>query len=290
MPAQVAEPEIILLAAGTPEARAFLQRELESSGVRVTIADSADAARDAAASVRRLADARDDLAHMVMHNLKTPLTTLMATFELMADGDFGDVAPRQRTALNDMREKSGEMLALIESLLEIWRLESPVLPLSVSTIDPADLARELAHEWAFRLQHAGARLTIDAADGLPSVHGDSAVLLRVFGNLLQNALVHGARPVELRLLVRADQSYVVFSVVDNGPGIPVEYRELIFERFGRVPGAKASGARGSGLGLAFCRLAVRAHAGEIWVESDGERGSAFHVRLPREGSAAERAP
>jgi signal transduction histidine kinase len=111
----------------------------------------------------------------------------------------------------------------------------------------------------------------------------------VFGNLLQNALVHATGPVEVQLRARADAGHVLFSVIDNGPGIREEFHDLIFRKFARVP--QSGAGRGTGLGLAFCRLAVRAHGGRVWVESDGSRGSAFHVRLPGQsrdasGSAA----
>jgi signal transduction histidine kinase len=86
--------------------------------------------------------------------------------------------------------------------------------------------------------------------------------------------------VELHLSARLDGDGVLFTVADNGPGIPKEYQELIFRKFEQVKTPNAPRVRSSGLGLAFCKLAVEAHGGRIWVQSEEGRGSAFHFRLP----------
>jgi len=93
-------------------------------------------------------------------------------------------------------------------------------------------------------------------------------------------VTHTARAVELQLLARADSNGVLFTVADNGPGIPKEYQELIFRKFEQVRTPNAPRVRSSGLGLAFCKLAVEAHGGRIWVQSEEGRGSAFHFWLP----------
>jgi signal transduction histidine kinase len=140
----------------------------------------------------------------------------------------------------------------------------------------------------FTAAHAIAR--VDAAVDAPAFLGDRALLRRVLNNLLENALTHAtASPVgrggrlEVRVTVRAaDGDGVLFTVADNGPGVAAEYRELIFRKFESVKLPGASRARGSGLGLAFCKLVVEAHGGHVWVQSaaaDGT-GAAFHVQLP----------
>jgi signal transduction histidine kinase len=103
---------------------------------------------------------------------------------------------------------------------------------------------------------------------------------RVFGNLMQNALIHSPHPVRLELRARAEGDGILFSVSDNGPGIPEEYHEVIFHKFRQVKSVHLPRTRSSGLGLAFCKLAVEAHGGRIWVRSRPGEGSVFFVSLP----------
>ena len=108
-----------------------------------------------------------------------------------------------------------------------------------------------------------------------------SLIKRVLGNLIQNALTHSAHAIKLHLSVRRDGEGLLFTVSDNGPGIPAEYHEIIFRKFEQVKTPNVPRVRSSGLGLAFCKLVVESHGGRIWVQSEGEgRGSAFHFALP----------
>jgi signal transduction histidine kinase len=135
-------------------------------------------------------------------------------------------------------------------------------------------------DWQARLQQEGATATIEVADEAPVFHADKAVMKRVFANLLQNALTHSPIGVQVRLRARKDGDGILFTIADNGPGIPKEYHELIFRKFEQVRSANVPKTRSSGLGLAFCRLAVEGHDGRIWVQSEEGRGTHFHIRLP----------
>jgi signal transduction histidine kinase len=137
----------------------------------------------------------------------------------------------------------------------------------------------VAHDWEFRFQQAGAHHSVDVAPDAPTVLADRPLLKRVFGNLLQNAITHSGTAVTVRLSARRDPDGVLFTVSDDGPGIPREYHELIFRKFetGRSRGPRV---RSSGLGLAFCKLAIDAHGGRIWVQSEEGKGSHFHIVLP----------
>ncbi|NBS60147.1 MAG: ATP-binding protein [Betaproteobacteria bacterium] len=108
------------------------------------------------------------------------------------------------------------------------------------------------------------------------------LIKRVFSNLVQNAITHSAGPVAIALKARPDTNGILITVTDNGPGIPDEYQDLIFRKFERVRSPNAPRVRSSGLGLTFCRLAVEAHGGRIWVKSTEGEGSTFFVQLPLE--------
>jgi two-component system sensor histidine kinase/response regulator len=184
-----------------------------------------DALEESARKMKELEKLRDDLMKMIVHDLKSPLTSVLATMEMLMDGDFGSLTPEQRSALGDSEGKAEDLLALIEDLLEVRRIEETALTLNLDALAPGALLTEIVHEWQHRFQQ------------------DKAT--------------------------------------DNGPGIPVEYHEIIFRKFEQVRTPHMPRVRSSGLGLAFCKLVVESHGGRIWVQSAGEgQGSAFHFSLP----------
>lgn len=280
MTARATESPVVLVFAEHAKEREQILRELEAAGVPAVIATTATEAR-AAAGLRN-DGAPPELAQMAVHNLKTPLTSMLAALEMLADGDLGPVNERQGMVLRDTHTRGLELLALIENLLELWTLESSPLALSVELIDPVELLADVRRDWVVAFERAGARLHLEEVVA-PSFPGDRAVLRRVLGNLTHNALVHAGDGITVRLGARADADEVRFTVTDDGRGIPREYHDAIFARFARIPRSVAR-TRGTGLGLAFCRLAVSMHGGRIWVESGEGQGSAFCIGLPSRGS------
>ena len=233
------------------------------------------------------ADVRGDVEQMLVHNLKTPLTGILATLEMLDDGDFGELAERQRAAVAGMQTQGEELLGLIDDLLEIWRAESPSPVLSLTPIEPAAFLQQLAAEWHPRFSRSGGGVSVVVAAGTPPFSGDAAVLSRVFGNLLMNGLVHAGDGATVRLTAEAGGAHeVVFGVADNGPGIPAQHAESVFGKFVRLESSMPpAGRRSSGLGLAFCRAAVTSHGGRIWVEPSEGHGATLRVTLPAHGVA-----
>jgi len=238
-----------------------------------------DALEQSFRKLRELEKIRDDLMKMIVHDLKTPLTAVLATLEMVLDGDFGLVTEEQRRVLGDAEGKAEDLLALIEDLLEIARIEEGMIVLQPTPIAPAAFLTEIVHEWTLRFQQEGAMATVEVTDDAPVFEADKALLKRVLSNLVQNALTHTAHAVTLSLHARKEGDGVLFTVADDGPGIPSEYHEVIFRKFEQVK-ATVPRVRSSGLGLAFCKLVTDAHGGRIWVQSTEGRGSAFHLALP----------
>jgi signal transduction histidine kinase len=209
---------------------------------------------------------------------------------MMRDGDFGALSDPQGRAVSDAEGKAEDLLALIEDLLEVARIEEQSITLSPEPIAPAALLAEILFDWQLRFQQEGATATAEAADDAPVFQADKVLLKRVLSNLVQNAVTHSAGPVTLALTARADADGILLTVSDDGPGIPPEYQDIIFRKFERVRSPNAPRVRSSGLGLTFCRLAVEAHGGRIWVKSADGEGSTFFVQLPLEPRPPERVP
>ena len=239
-----------------------------------------DALENSYRKLRELEKVRDDLMKMIVHDLKTPLTSVLATLEMLGDGDFGKLNDTQKEAISDTEGKAEDLLALIEDILEVARIEEAAISLSYEPIAPAALLSEMMHEWSHRFQQEGTKAAVHVDDDTPVFEADKALLKRVFSNLIQNAVTHSASSIDLSLSARKIPDAILFTVSDNGPGIPPEYHEVIFRKFGQVAGPNAPRVRSSGLGLTFCKLVVDLHGGMIWVNSKEGEGSSFFVQLP----------
>jgi two-component system, sensor histidine kinase and response regulator len=254
-------------------------------GARVRSLLKLKAATDALESsyrkLRELEKVRDDLMKMIVHDLKTPLTSVLATLELLSDGDFGSLTETQKRAVGEAEGKAEDLLALIEDILEVARIEEAAVTLTRAPIAPAALLSELHHEWQHRFQQEHTSASLKVEDDTPVFYADKPLLKRVFSNLIQNAVSHSSKPIALVMSARRSGDAILFTVADNGPGIPPEYHEIIFRKFGQVAGGITTPrVRSSGLGLTFCKLVVDLHGGRIWVNSREGEGSAFHVELP----------
>ena len=239
-----------------------------------------DALEESLRKQRELQKMRDDLMKMIVHDLKTPLTSVLATMEMLLDGDFGAIVEEQRKAIGDAESKAEDLLALINDVLEVSRIEEAELTLDLQPIAPAALLTEIEHEWAVRFQQEGVHASVEVTDDAPVFEADKELLKRVINNLVQNAVTHSAQAVTIEFKARKDGDGVMFTIADNGPGIPPQYHEVIFRKFERVRTQGVPRTRSSGLGLAFCKMVVDAHGGRIWVQSAEGQGSAFHFTLP----------
>jgi len=246
-----------------------------------------DALEESLRKQKELEKVRDDLMKMIVHDLKSPLTSVIGAMEMLIDGDFGPLTEYQRKALGDTEARAQDLLGLIEDLLEVARLEESRLALNLAPLAPTTLLGEVAREWEIRVQQERARLVLEVTNDARPVDADQALIKRVFSNLIQNALTHSARAVTVTLGARTDSGGTLFTVADDGVGIPPEYHDIIFRKFEQVKTPHIPRVRSSGLGLAFCKLVVEAHGGRIWVKSGPERqGSAFHFWLPQHPPAA----
>lgn len=221
---------------------------------------------------------RESLVRSIVHDLRSPLAGVMVGLELAqlrtsaSDATLGTVLG---TALQSTRR----MADMVSDMLDLSRLEENMLPLAPERIDLNEVIATAA-----RLVPNGEERVVHDGRAAALAYGDRKLVLRVITNLLDNAVKF--TPDDGRVIVTAtsDARGARVSVSDTGPGIPPDARSVIFEKFGQVRGVRQA-RRSSGLGLAFCKLAVQAHGGEIGVESDGMTGSEFWFSLPGEGPA-----
>ncbi|MBC7227351.1 MAG: GAF domain-containing protein [Thermoflexales bacterium] len=227
----------------------------------------------------RLEQVREDLTHMIVHDLRNPLSSIMSSLELIRARLRDPTIDIPLDQLFAVAQRSGDRLfGLIDSILDVARLESGKAELIYQTIDVRDMVVEAVEQLRPVAVGREIRLSSHVPPGLPLIEGDRNLLLRTLTNLLDNALKFTPSEGEVRVTVdRPSADVLQFAVSDTGPGIPPGYQERIFDRFARLPNEKT---RGTGIGLAFCKLAVEAHGGRIWVESRPGEGATFKFTIP----------
>ncbi len=230
--------------------------------------------------VLRLEKLRDELTHMIVHDLRTPLTSIIGGLDLILSSEYDPAILQEFVPL--AHGSAAMLLEMVNTLLDINKMESGQMELQVAPVD----LRELADTAVDRVRGLAAErrhsLTTETCEGCTVVDADGEKLSRVLINLLGNAIKFTQDGGTIVLRVACDEDGVTLSVADNGPGIPEEYRERIFEKFGQVDTAGARRRHSTGLGLTFCKMVAEAHGGRVWVDSEVGKGSTFSVFIPYE--------
>jgi signal transduction histidine kinase len=236
----------------------------------------------------QVAQARELITETLVHDLRSPVSAVLSAVDILdnclTDEQHTDELVEQ--AVRVARNSATRVLGLIESLLDIARLKAGRMDLALLPVELSSLVNTVLQDFTTQANDIGVILRHEIPAGLPPALGDPGKLSRVLTNLVDNALKF--TPAGGQVVITAEVSLkdtLLVRVSDTGPGVPDEYREKIFDRFTQIPGQKGR-RRGSGLGLTFCRLAVEAHGGRIWVEPRMGGGGVFCITLP----AAERMP
>ncbi len=221
---------------------------------------------------------RDDLTHMIVHDLRTPLTSLLSGLQTVPlVGDLNEI----QTEMLEIAVDGGQiLLGMINDLLDVEKMEQESVPLERTPLTAAGLIERATVQVAMLAQADGLTLAQQAALDLPPFSGDEDKLRRTLVNLLGNAIKFTPAGGTVTASAEIGEGIVLFSVRDTGEGIPPEAFDRIFEKFGQVESRKAGRKMSTGLGLTFCKLAVEAHGGRIWVESRPGQGSAFFFTIP----------
>jgi signal transduction histidine kinase len=232
---------------------------------------------------------QENLIHFVVHDLRAPLAIILTGLQIVEELD--DETPlRDEKAIIARSISAGKrMLTLVDSLLDLSRLESGQMPVQMRPVGTGELVETSLAEiraWAARKQVEPAAQVDTGAEW---VQADSDLTVRILVNLLSNAVKYS--PPESSVLVRvaADgPGMTVFSVTDGGPGIPEEWRGRIFDKFVSVEGSSKGVTAGTGLGLYFCQQAVKAQGGQIWLDEGQGAGTSIHFTLPTAGTRIDR--
>jgi CheY-like chemotaxis protein/two-component sensor histidine kinase len=224
---------------------------------------------------------RDSLSAMLVHDLRTPLTTIIGPLEMLQGQHFGPLNDTQQEVLAMSTRSAYRLLNLVNELLDVSKLESGQMTLQKKSVDFHRLVDEAIEQVAMSHTDDAERIEREYSNDAPLVAADDELMRRVLVNLLGNALKFAPLESKVTIGTRMAEEGVLFWVRDEGDGIHPEDQQRIFEKFGQAASRNAGRKLSTGLGLTFCKLAVEAHGGRIWLESTPGQGSTFFVAVPQ---------
>ena len=230
-----------------------------------------------------------DFVTMVAHELRSPLGAIAQYLDVILTGVTADQPEKERRILSRCRERTGALSQLVRDLLDLSRMQH--LGKVERTMAPLVLGEVIEEAVAFASQSAAARkveLTVELPAELPAVEADRDEMVRLFGNLVDNAVKYNREGGDVRVGGRTTDGYVAIEVSDTGVGIPQGAVKRLGEAFYRVKTAATVQITGTGLGLSICKQILEAHNGHLEIESEEGEGSTFRVLLPRSGGASGR--
>lgn len=254
-----------------PEAVPILDDERSTTGVILVLKD--------VTQLQQQDEIKRSVIRTVSHQLNTPLTSMRMAIHLLLEERIGSLSEKQAELLLTAREDSDRLHAILNSLLDISRLEAGQARMEFRAVAPQTIAAEAVDPFCRAAKDQGVDLDLDIGADLPDVWADTTRIGHVFSNLISNALKHTPPGGRITLTAEPGDVWVRFRLSDTGIGIPASFLSRIFEPFYRVPGRKDE--TGAGLGLAIVKEIIEAHGGTIDVESQEGEGSSFSFTLRR---------
>ncbi|TSC97288.1 MAG: PAS/PAC sensor signal transduction histidine kinase [Parcubacteria group bacterium Greene0714_21] len=224
---------------------------------------------------------KNEFVSLAAHQLRTPLSAIKWALEALLDGDAGPLTRAQRELLLQNKHSNERMIALINNLLDVTRIEEGRYLYRPVFSQLEELVQGVVLSYGIEARRRSITLVFDPRkEKFPRVLVDKEKILLVIQNLVDNSLRYTPPGGRVEVALSHDKKDVVFSIRDSGIGIPEEQKERIFEKFFRASNAKQVDTEGTGLGLYFSKNIIEAHEGKIWAEPKTGEGSTFFFSLP----------
>lgn len=231
-------------------------------------------------ALRAAQDKQEELIHFIVHDLRSPLSNMLMGLQALELPEIGTLNPCQREFLSRALSSGNWMTALINSILDLSRMEHDGLKLELGEVAIQDLLRESIEQLSMLAEQQDVELAMVNGADRETMIVDRALTVRVLVNLLSNAIKFTPRGKRVTLEAAPAAGGVRFSIRDQGPGVPQEFLARVFDKYEQMEARKAGAMVGSGLGLTFCRMSVQAQGGRIWMESQSHEGTTVRFILP----------
>lgn len=223
---------------------------------------------------------KTEFISLVSHELRTPLTSIQGYIRLLLAGRTGELSEIQKEFLGTASRNTDRLVALVDDLLDISRIESGRLELVLEPLNPAEIINSEVESMRRQADDRQISIVADIAPALPRVKADTHRLGQIVSNLLSNAVKYSPEKTTVKVTAQQVGKNVLVKVIDSGIGIAPEDRHRLFERFFRGDSDTVRATWGTGLGLAITHHLVEMHGGKIWVESEKGHGSTFSFSIP----------
>ena len=220
---------------------------------------------------------RDDFIATLTHDLRTPLLAAIQTLTFFLDGALGELDEKQKLLLSTMQKSNEDLLGLVNALLEVYKYDADKLELTKTNFNIYNLVEQVYNELQPLAQSKEIEFKIECANKDLTVNADRSEIRRVICNLCGNAINYTQNGGRVVITLKNEGNDLIFSVADNGSGIPQEDIPNMFQRFSQGTSKKRS--TGTGLGLYLSRQIIESHGGKIWLESTLNKGSEFSFLL-----------
>lgn len=261
----------------------FLTKPIDAEEIRLRVKNAVlakqlyDKVQDTLVKLREVELLRDNLTHMIVHDMRSPLMVVSGSFEIIAS-EQDSLSPTQKQFATLGQNACRELIEMATSLLDVGRMEAGKMPLTRVSCDIREMAQTAVDSVAVLVRRK--KLTLRVTGDSAIADADRDITHRILVNLLGNAIKFSPEGGAICIGASSTGHAVRVTVTDEGPGIPPEHQQRIFDKFGQVGAREENRRHSTGLGLAFCKLAVEAHGGQIGVESEVGEGSTFWFSVP----------
>lgn len=230
--------------------------------------------------INEVARIKSEFVSVVSHELRTPLSSIYAALKLLNDGVISKLPENIQTLIGIALRNASRLRTLVNSILDLEKLQSGKMIFHFERLDLAAVCKDAIEQNRPFIDESGLRVTATTPEGGPAVRGDEQRLNQVIVNILSNAVKFAPRGSEIGISVSVRDGCGRIEIADEGPGIPDDFRDRIFDRFSQVDASSTRAAGGSGLGLNICKSIVEAHGGTIDYTSTVGRGTTFFFEIP----------
>ncbi len=232
--------------------------------------------------IKEMERIKDELISAVSHEMRTPLTAMLGFTEFLLENEVE--ADKRQEIIETIHKETERLNELIGNFLDMQRLKDESVSITESVLSVEDILNQSAKLFTFNKEMQ--RIKVECQPGLPRIIGDREKLHQVMLNLLSNACKYSPPGTIITIDAKAGEGEIIFSVQDEGIGIPVDMREKVFEKFYRIDNSDRRMAGGTGLGLALVKDIISAHGGRVWIESNDPVGSRVMFTIPTRSPAS----